>query len=519
MGSTAIGQLPYRIDSTFGTDGIVIPGYPSDLNAYQQSTFFMDVMPDNKILLAGSNLNNLISLTRLLDDGRVDSSFGSNGIASFSKGGEFRHLTITSGGEIILTGTAHASAASFFSVAKLTTTGAPAPGFGVNGVVNIPSQLQWEMNSYSDVQPDGKILTCGSYSPSGMGPYRYKVVRLLPNGTMDPAFGTGGYVVCSFAELDQHAPISNSASVVKALPGGKFLVAGSFVDTATMTNSLFLVRYLSDGTPDISFGANGLCTVVRGPNENFTPNDLFVDSLGGIFVVGEHDGLFPTRTGVIKISGNGVHDGAYGTGGIASINLFDRSAFYRWFGAALYQDTALLIVGNTDTGMNASYGVCRLNSSGTIDSSFGVHGVFAYERNLWDHCRTMAVQSTGDILLAGDGKSSAVNDTFYTTCVRITNRPFPNKVSPIRNDDPQIMLYPNPSYSGVFNLRLMGEGQLSRIQVVDIHGRLIDDIEIDSRNGKEFSYKLPGGSTGAIYFMTYQLKGGQQSRGIKMLTR
>src|SRR5689334_14951796 len=73
--------------------------------------------------------------------------------------------------------------------------------------------------------------------------------RLLSGGTLDPTFGTGGFVTREISLLGSTA----RAVVVQA--DGRIVAAGQ-----TSNGGLALARFTVDGTLDPTFGINGIVT-------------------------------------------------------------------------------------------------------------------------------------------------------------------------------------------------------------------------------------------------------------------
>jgi uncharacterized delta-60 repeat protein len=73
------------------------------------------------------------------------------------------------------------------------------------------------------LQPDGKIVAAGAAQPNGFHPpQEFAVARYRANGTLDPAFGTGGVAKAGLL------PAGASAAVLQ--PDGKIVAAGSVGD-------------------------------------------------------------------------------------------------------------------------------------------------------------------------------------------------------------------------------------------------------------------------------------------------
>ncbi|MGV1048387.1 MAG: hypothetical protein ACOYD4_07680 [Solirubrobacterales bacterium] len=86
------------------------------------------------------------------------------------------------------------------------------------------------------VQPDGRIVVLGSTWP----PFA-TLARLQPDGTPDPGFGQGGFV------LDRRLPPLQALALQ---PDGRLVGAGA--------GGSLLARYLPDGSPDPAFAGGGV---------------------------------------------------------------------------------------------------------------------------------------------------------------------------------------------------------------------------------------------------------------------
>jgi uncharacterized delta-60 repeat protein len=81
----------------------------------------------------------------------------------------------------------------------------------------------------------------------------FALARYLPDGTLDPSFGSGGKVTTDLAGGDDAGFFS-----VAVLGGGKLVALGSgFTSTG---QDFTLVRYNPNGTLDASFGSGGKVT-------------------------------------------------------------------------------------------------------------------------------------------------------------------------------------------------------------------------------------------------------------------
>ena len=115
-----------------------------------------------------------------------------------------------------------------------------APGGQVNGVPFAALQ-----------QPDGKIVVVGQIGvlPDATG--AVGLVRYLPNGALDAAFGQGGVAL---AEFDNFISTGNSLAF---MPDGRIVVAGEVLSSDGSFDRFAIARFNPNGTLDTSFGGDG----------------------------------------------------------------------------------------------------------------------------------------------------------------------------------------------------------------------------------------------------------------------
>ncbi|MBL8000441.1 MAG: T9SS type A sorting domain-containing protein [Flavobacteriales bacterium] len=146
------------------------------------------------------------------------------------------------------------------------------------------------------IQPDGKILVGGAFQNYG-GTDLDNLVRLNPDGSIDPTFNPGG------------TGPGNAVEDMVRMPDGRILICGNFL-TYNGANSYFIARLLADGTLDNTF--------------NVQPNSIN----GAVWAIELHDahkviagGEFFTCSGhsrphIVRFNDNGSVDTTFvvGTG-------------------------------------------------------------------------------------------------------------------------------------------------------------------------------------------------------------
>jgi uncharacterized delta-60 repeat protein len=172
----------------------------------------------------------------------------------------------------------------------------------------------------------------------GQGPYGdFKLMRLLPDGTPDPTFGTGGIVTTDSGGGNDNP----NAMVVQ--PDGKILIGG-LSDAAGTGPDWAMVRFNPDGSLDTSFGVSGLISTSHSSfvGDGETIEGLVLQPDGKIVAAGHYrDELGARRIAVGRYTSSGALDSTFGTGGFVrtSFGLQDAA-----IGVARQADGKIVVV-------------------------------------------------------------------------------------------------------------------------------------------------------------------------------
>lgn len=198
------------------------------------------LQPDGRVLVGGEIRNSSTrAIVRLLADGSRDASFAPLGGPGTSRFVQVQALALQPDGRILVGGvfTPAGATTSGRTVQRLESTGVFDQSFvgdNFTHTTNTPT-----IGSLA-VQADGKVLVGGGFSAYA-GTARANVARLAPDGTLDASF----------------VPPSASGSVQQVLvqPNGRVLLAGSFTASTLPAN---LARLLTTGAPDATFAATAV---------------------------------------------------------------------------------------------------------------------------------------------------------------------------------------------------------------------------------------------------------------------
>ena len=213
------------------------------------------------------------AVLRFLANGSLDGSFGTGGLSSLDMldPATVTGMVLLPDGRTVVGGSALGPAGYFhFALARLLPDGAPDPSFGVGGRVFTEIGLTSECYGLAR-DPSGRIVAVGPASFTGTSSVN-AVARYLEDGTLDPAFGTGGVATPDLG----HALIRDVA--VDA--GGRILLAGA--------PDFVLARLLPSGQSDPLIGPNGWTIAGMGSQYPIVaqPESIVVAADGGILIAG-----------------------------------------------------------------------------------------------------------------------------------------------------------------------------------------------------------------------------------------
>jgi uncharacterized delta-60 repeat protein len=373
------------IDSSFRAGNV--PGFRVDSMSVDGLVGAVAIQADGKVVVAGEEEgfgNSTIFVARYNTDGSFDTTFNPGGVqpgvattsitnppvvvdpthplSGYAWGyGWISSVAVQSDGKIVVGGSQ--SADGGIVVLRYNADGSADTGFGSSGMVSYsagPGELAY-FGSLA-LQTDGKVVaeaTLGALpGPVDNAPIGgLELVRLNTDGTFDSSFGQQGVVqfgttanplgpytvyqpAFPFSASDAESPVQanllfngldmgGSGLIVQA--DGKIVVAGGTrADQQAYADSPgFVARFNTDGSPDTSFGPNGVqfTTLVASPNafEAVGPLAIGLAPDGSVLVVGMLDsgirGLagipgWPYKVPYLTLLD--FHDGTTGGGDTAS---------------------------------------------------------------------------------------------------------------------------------------------------------------------------------------------------------
>lgn len=271
-------------------------------------------------------------IVRTFENGILDASFN----PVIGANGTVREIIVQPDGNTLLGGLFEEYGTSTrFGIARIFPNGDIDPSFDpgtglLNGIFDFA------------LLPDGKILVATSTYYLEDGTFLYGLVRLNPDGSLDPSF-------------QNPFPSDEFPTIVKVQDDGKILLGGGTVQN---------LRLNSDGTIDTSFD-NLL--------DGFSIRGIEIQPDGKIIYTGQFDtyGTNPSRD-IVRIFADGTYDSSFNVG--TGSNNYLLSALVR-------PDGKIIVCGNSGSfnGQNVS-SVFQLNSDGSLDTTFFDNGIVSEMR-------------------------------------------------------------------------------------------------------------------------------------------
>jgi uncharacterized delta-60 repeat protein len=275
-------------------------------------------------------------------------------------------------------------------------------------------------------QSNGDIIIGATRVASGN--MDFSALRLLPDGSVDAAFGNSGAGVVAFDRFGSDK--TDIVNDVVVQPDDKIVLAGVVAGDSSNGEDMGVVRLNADGSPDSSFGNQGKVAVPFNLGDPATGgyDDIgFRVSLqtdGQILLTGAANTGSSALMAVARLNGSdGLRDSTFNTDGRATL-LFGGDEAVGFQVKQLADAAHVLVVGtaNTVTGVyNYDFALAKFDASGQLDPSFGNGGKTTYAfdvgGNNADYAFDFIEQADGKILACGFVEANAPANTDFG-CMR-----------------------------------------------------------------------------------------------------
>jgi uncharacterized delta-60 repeat protein len=436
--------------------------------------YALTLLPDGKIMAGGrfSHFNGdfVGKLTKLNQNGSRDNTF------SVGEGfdDDVYGITVQPDGKILVAGSfTQFDTNSHRRLVRLLPNGSLDPAFQIGSGFNFPVYE-------TIVQPDGKILVAGFFT-SFNGESTGRIVRLNADGSRDNSFNIG-------------VGFDNYARVIHRLSDGRILVGGAFTSYQSLPFAR-IIRLLADGSVDQSFN----------PGAGFDGEVERIIEMGdGKLVIGGGFNTFnnlPSR-GIARLQPDGTLDNTFEVGTGFSGQVLELQSDSRG---------RIVVVG----GMSQYNGIglaniARLQPDGSLDAEyFGASSVSG-------SVHAVVIQLDDNIIFGGG--FDRVGTYYRANIARLlagiptsidddrTNLTLPTEFAMHSN-------FPNP-FNPTTNIRFdLPEAAGVSVTVYDIMGRIVMQLPTSSLNAGRHTMTLDASRLGSGVYLYKVVAGKFQGSG------
>jgi uncharacterized delta-60 repeat protein len=321
--------------------------------------------------------------SRLDPDGGLDAAFAAAKLDKTS----VRDVATLPDGKALAVGTRHGNRDALV-VFRLNGNGTLDTGFGTGGFADLPVPPDTNAQGTAlALEPDGRITVAGLQGG------KLLLARLLPAGTLDTSFGTGGTFVWETAVAFYPPP-----KLVRTAGGYRVLV--HLRRSGTTTSSVFDCRVLAvtaAGAPDATYGSGGVSGDVVVPAANGSSCEAIGAQRDGRVIVGGNRFGDNVQAFASRLLSTGATDPLFSTDS-ATARLSDVTAL------AIGADDSVALAGRDKSGVPGAL-VVRLQADGLLDLVFGRNGATTLDLEsdweAWPSVYDMQVLVDGAIMVAG----------------------------------------------------------------------------------------------------------------------
>ncbi|KAA5536947.1 T9SS type A sorting domain-containing protein [Taibaiella lutea] len=296
----------------------------------------------------------------------LDPGFGTGGRVRTIVAGKVQAIARQNDGKIITAGTSYLDISNHFQLMRFNADGKVDSTFGLNGVVQTPISFMSAAEAIA-IQPDGKILVGGTYQTGDFANiYHFVITRYKADGTPDSTFGTNGLVMPESGFTDELTDMVLQSD-------GKIIMGGAISNLPnTNVTSFLLARFNSNGTPDAGFGTGG--STVTSINTTSEIRDISLLTDGSIIAAGQ-SGLYDSPNpdyrnfAIAKYNAQGNLDASFGTNGFVETDVVTGAADFLQ-SMTVQPDGKIIAAGS----FAANHYLVRYQSNGSIDNTFGTNG-------------------------------------------------------------------------------------------------------------------------------------------------
>jgi uncharacterized delta-60 repeat protein len=295
-----------------------------------------------------------------------------------------------------------------FCANALASDGAIDSSFGAAGIarVGITDADDGPTRCRPVLQPDQKILVCGTRVNAGASGSDLYVARFNPDGILDDSFGAGGIATIDF---DSGAGGDHAESLALQTDG-RIVVAGTTHGAAPQSDDFAIARLDSDGALDSTFANGGKTTIAFDLADGVGNDDLHAVAIapdGTIVAAGSAETTSGSVVAIARLLATGAGDVTFNSTGKVTFGFSPSTANPEdddAQGITIDSQGRLLIAGTSCAGApptnTAQFGVARVLPGGELDMTFNGTG---YTTIAFDPGTGLSNAVAMNVAMLGDG--------------------------------------------------------------------------------------------------------------------
>lgn len=388
--STTQAQTPCALDNTFNTNGTLITDAGRLCDRVQS-------LSSGQVLVVYNPFNSgQAYVRRLQNNGSIDNSYGSSGKASIvvsTYNTSIKSMYLKND-TVFACGSVSTGNSIYGFVAKIDPDGMLNSSFGTNGIVTYSNYFTW--NKIFPDPSSGQLLLAGM---KGTG--TATVARMQSDGNLDNSFGTGGAANVStsgtgiYYEI-RDAMVDHTNSIL--LTGKYYTTQGSNIFT-----QLVVMRFTPTGSVDNSFDGDGVATFNSAVSHHDEGVRLFENAAGSYYITGAcYDGM-DWDYSLLKLNANGSADALFGNNGWKLYDLTGNQEDEYPLNAVMLSNEHILLTGNQGSGDTVHFSLLMVKPDGSLDNSFAPNGLFMhiFGTNNNNSSAGLNITNDGKIYLSG----------------------------------------------------------------------------------------------------------------------
>jgi uncharacterized delta-60 repeat protein len=509
------------VDSSFGNNGLLF------FDSWLKNSYSFVIEPDTKkrmIIGSGNYFTDTSGflLTRYFTNGELDKSFGKNGELTLKASYTLPIVNVLNDNKILAVRCSSINNDQTIEITRFLENGTIDSTFGVMGTSLIPLDLQFAFwPSQILQQDDNKILLTGhsGYDAGILGhfPKNLVILRINSDGRSDQTYGINGFALTNAFIQDENGIILPSSSVL--LPGNIISIAGYKDFSYGATSSIVLCRYFIDGQPDTVYAINGKENIIKDFSARVVSHVSVKNNSTFTLINGGDNSGSSWNSYLVKTNHKGHLDSTFATNGIYKFTWQQNSIRVgRSLDLKVQDDGKIVIFGYKnfsdpiDLISKDQYFLIQLDSLGLPDENFGLQG-FEYWKD-WNNNINFDAQRLKKISKIENDRITIFgfsNENHWPFFIRFKI----DKTSNMENEKniENVNIIPNPTTNHfTFDLPEDFNFENAVMTVYDLHGRVVMQ-----KKGLDIirSHDLSGQPEG-IYFINLQ---SQEGKGVTRLIK